>query len=530
MRNALRFATLASGALVLLNAAPAYAALDCTVASMQTAVDKDTTITLAEQLTTPVPHCKVEGYVTTQNPGPNKVNFRIQLPAKDNWSKRFYFVGLGGTAGAVPTNSQIPPGNPIVKGFVVAGTDTGHQYGPGDWSFLGKNEAQTLDHVRRGGHVATLAAQAITRAYYDTPKFYRYHSGCSGGGRMGQEAITNYPGDYDGVLLGEPGGGPKFASETMLAFIDIAQQNVREPGAFVTPAKLQFVDRKVTEKCDPLDGAKDGVVWAHEVCSFDFKTLACKGADGPDCLTAPEIRTVEAIARGPHDTHGKIKDGFPITNMSTWASFTGASPEKSGAYRMGSTIAQAYFNPKFDILKDFSFKDQKTVDHYWEMTKKLDYGDSFSTDLSGLQKAGGKVLFWNGVSAPCCLDQDLLKYYTTAAKSVGGMKNFQKFAAFYKVPAIGHCGGGTGPNDHADRLLEELVAWVEQGKQPGPVVAHRGATAKSLFADPLTGTVSGVIVPASTGSARDFLLCPYPAIGKYSGKGDVNNAANWACK
>src|SRR6202011_6159564 len=100
---------------------------------------------------------------------------------------------------------------------------------------------------------------------------YRYHSGCSGGGRMGMEAITRHPEDYDGVLLGAPGLGSKFGSETMIAFISLGQQMIREPGAWLSLAKLQMLDKKVTEHCDALDGAKDGIVWEHEACTYDFK-------------------------------------------------------------------------------------------------------------------------------------------------------------------------------------------------------------------------------------------------------------------
>jgi len=136
----------------------------------------------------------------------------------------------------------------------VAGSDTGHQNGSLDWSFLGKSEAKALDHRNRGAHVSTVAAQAITKAYYNADELYRYHSGCSGGGRMGMEAILNYPEDYDGVLLGEPGIGPTFGAETMVAFIHMSQELTREPGAFVSPEKLVMLDQKVTEHCDPLDG------------------------------------------------------------------------------------------------------------------------------------------------------------------------------------------------------------------------------------------------------------------------------------
>jgi feruloyl esterase len=56
-----------------------------------------------------------------------------------------------------------------------------------------------------------------------------------------------------------------------------------------------------------------------------------------------------------------------------------------------------------------------------------------------------------------------------------------------------------------------------------------------LFADPKSGTVSGVLVPPSTGTSRDFLLCPYPQVAKFDktqiDKTDaVNDAANWSCK
>src|SRR5690606_35626262 len=116
----------------------------------------------------------------------------------------------------------------------------------GDWDFLGESEAKALDHVHRGGHVAAVATQAITRDFYGTSKLYRYHSGCSGGGRMGMMAIIHHPEDYDGVLLGAPGGR---SSGTMLKFIH-ASRAMMEPGAWVSPAKLKMVDDKVTAACD----------------------------------------------------------------------------------------------------------------------------------------------------------------------------------------------------------------------------------------------------------------------------------------
>ncbi|MDB5420435.1 MAG: hypothetical protein JWR59_382, partial [Brevundimonas sp.] len=50
-----------------------------------------------------------------------------------------------------------------------------------------------------------------------------------------------------------------------------------------------------------------------------------------------------------------------------------------------------------------------------------------------------------------------------------------------------------------------------------------------LFADPDTKQVSGVLVAAPAGGSRDFLVCPYPKVSTYGGKGAVEDAANWSC-
>jgi feruloyl esterase len=108
------------------------------------------------------------------------------------------------------------------------------------------------------------------------------------------------------------------------------------------------------------------------------------------------------------------------------------------------------------------------------------------------------------------------------------------FVRYYRGPGMAHCGGGTGPGDAPDELLSALVAWVEEGRKPGDVVAHRGADrVRMQFADPSTKTVSGVLVPPPSGPSRDFLLCPFPQKAVFNGSkapGAVNEAANWSCK
>ena len=519
-------------------------AASCDVATIQAMAPADTTIVSATSVADPVANCRVDGYVTTTDPGPNQVNFRLQLPDRD-WAGRFYFIGMGGSAGYVPTDSQVPAGNPLLKGFAVAGTDTGRQGSMLDWRFLGEDPAKAVDHVHRGAHVVTVAAQQITKRYYDVDSMYRYHSGCSGGGRMGMMAIDHHPEDYDGVLIGAPGGR---SSATQLKFLYNTRQMMREPGAYLSPAKLKMAEGHVLKACDALDGATDEMINDHRLCKFDFQTIACKQGDAEDCLTQPEIRSVEAVLKGPSGPDGKLSEGFPISNLSEWSGFLGRTPPpwspepsmdnmRSGSpgYVIADTLARAYFGPKYDILKSFDLSSRKDVDAWFAAARRLDFGAPYNSDLRPFQRTGGKLLFWNGVSDPCCSDIETEQYFLEAGKKAdGGMPSFRETATLYRVPGMGHCGGGTGPQDAPDRLLSELIDWVEKGRKPGPVTVHRGAErAQMAFADPRTGTVSGVIVPPSTGSARDFLICPYPQQARFNGNpasGAVYEAANWQCR
>lgn len=533
-----------AGAAVVLYGSPSAAAATCDVKAIQAMAPAGTTITAAVPTAAPVPNCRIDGYVTTTSPRPNKNHFRLQLP-DENWQRRYYFVGLGGSAGYVPTDSQIPGGNPLIRGFAVAGTDTGHQGNMLDWGFL-TDPAMAEDHVHRGAHATAVATQKITRDYYGVPSFFRYLSGCSGGGRMATESIQRYPDDFDGVLLGAPGGR---STATMLAFIQAAQQAHREPGAWLSPAKLAMLDRKVTAECDEIDGAKDEVIWDHRACRFDFTKLQCRDGDGPECLTAPELKTLQAIIAGPRSPKGPIKVGFPVSNISQWSGFLGATPppwsdaatneniaRSSAGYVIGSSLAKVYFGQNFNALKQLDFNNQGQIDAWFVAAKKIGYGYPYSADLRGMRKSGNKVILWNGVSDPCCIDTEMEQYYQDAAAKVGGMAALRQFARFYRVPGMGHCGGGTGPQDAPDMLLQELINWVEKDEEPGPVVAHRGAErAQLLFADPKTRQVSGVLVPPPTGGSRDFLLCPYPMVSVFDRSkadlpGAVYDAKNWSCK
>src|SRR5580658_423735 len=141
----------------------------CSVESIQALAPAGMTIQSAAPTPLPVPHCKIDGSIITNHPGPNTVNFRLQLP-DSGWTGRYYFIGMGGSAGYVPTDSQIPAGNPLNRGIAVAGTDTGRQGDMLDWGFL-VDPAKAKDHIDRAAHVTAVATQQITKRY-TRPKNY----------------------------------------------------------------------------------------------------------------------------------------------------------------------------------------------------------------------------------------------------------------------------------------------------------------------------------------------------------------------
>lgn len=509
--------------------------VNCDIESIQS-VSTDATIVLAEISDSPVSHCKVEGYVTTNNPGPNQVNFRLQLPSKEHWNNRYYFIGMGGSAGYVPTNSQVPAGNPIIKGFAVAGTDTGHTAHILDWSFLA-DPAKAEDHIHRGAHVTAVATQQITKAYYDD-NFYRYHSGCSGGGRMGMEIIQKYPNDFDGVLLGWPGGPTPVKGSRGTGFHIQVREMTREPGSWLSPEKLKFAEAEVTKACDAIDGAVDNMIWDHRLCKFDFTSLQCKDNATKNCLTEPEITSINNLLR---DT------ALPISNMASW-SFLGRTPPpwspeptmenmpiSSAALVIQTTWARTYLNqPERDIVKNpLTEAELDQMDREAERIGFRRFPEN--TNLSEFEQANAKAIFWVGVSDPCCSNVANENYIKDVIKTMdNNPKRVEKFAKLYQIPGMAHCGGGTGPSDAPDKLLEALIDWVENKVDPSGVEMHRGENSELMFANE-DGTVSGVMIPPPSGESRDFLVCPFPKVSvfdksKKDEPGAVYNADNWQCE
>jgi len=517
----------------------------CSLPYIRSLAPGDTTVASAKIVSDPVSHCMVEGYVTTVDPGPNQVNFALHLPAEEKWNKRYYFANQGGSGGSIPIEAQHPQGNPLNAGFAWAGTDKGHSRSgnvgvSGDWE---KDPAKVLDNAHRGAHVVTVAAQHITKAYYDVDHMYRYAGGCSGGGGMSQAAVQHHPHDYDGVMMGgmPVGVPPDPRKQRQFEHAMMVQESLREPGSWLSPAKREFAAAEVMQACDANDGALDGVIWDSRLCEFDFNTLACDGEDETTCLTRPEITTIENLLRDSN---------MPISSIDQWGYMGMIPPEEwdneSGFKAFGYTLTKGWIATHLNQPDRDLRKHPLTRDEMWQImvgrAKPSGQGPYGNVGWEGFEKAGGKLIYFTGEGDPCCSAIQSEQFFRDTWE-LQGRKNVDKFAKLYVIPGWGHCGGTNGPADAEDRLLTALIDWVENDKEPLAVVTGRGSPERTNFLfmgfqDRVErlATQNGphLMSQGVKPPVRDFLLCPFPQMPlfdqtKANDPRAVYEAGNWSC-
>ena len=102
---------------------------------------------------------------------------------------------------------------------------------------------------------------------------------------------------------------------------------------------------------------------------------------------------------------------------------------------------------------------------------------------------------------------DVINYYEDVTGAMGGRGETERFFRLFLAPGMGHCSGGPGPN-MLDGLTT-LEAWVEKGTAPDTIIATRRGAGGDV--------------------ERTRPLCVYPKVARWSGRGSVDAAENFAC-
>ena len=461
-------------------------------------------------------YCKVEGYVETQGvrgEPDNKVNFLVGLPIS-TWNGKFYFQGIGGMAGSIPSIDFGLAGR-----YASAATDTGHQGGPFDSQWGYDSRTKEIDFGYRAIHVVTVAAKAITSKFYGLAPRLSYFNGCSNGGRQGLMEATRYPDDYDGIVVGSP---VTDHIGFMLAFSWNARTVLSSLDNFIPISKLPLIAGAALETCDAQDGLVDGLVSDPGSCTFDPAILQCSGGNEATCLTTGQVASLRKIYAGPSTTKGKkdkeIYPGIPkghedAGGWQPWIVSFGETPAVQpdgtllfAAPQFGFVSQEGFLRymsfPKDDPDYDWrSFNFDKDPPKTSAMASILNVG----TNLAAFRHRGGKIVMYHGWSDTCLSPFRTVDYFLQLRRAMGGEKRTAEFLRLFMVPGMLHCAGGPGPNTFD--AFGALEAWVEQGNAPDYLIASGGSP------------------------SRTRPLCPYPQVAVYDSLcGDMNIADCFQCQ
>jgi feruloyl esterase len=433
--------------------------------------------------------CRVSATLTPTSD--SDIKAEVWLPVS-GWNGKYQAVGGGGWAGTISYPAMAAA---VSAGYATASTDTGHKGGTADFA-LGHPE-KLIDFGYRAIHETTAFAKPVIAAFYGSRASVSFFNGCSTGGRQAITEAQRYPEDFEGIVAGASAWDGMRMHAVRVAVSQIVN---RYPDGVIPPAKFPMIHAAVLAACDTLDGVKDGVIENPRLCHFDYATLACRGEDGPDCLTQHQVESAKALTSPLTDPNtGKIVDErhlWPGSELG-WMNLGGAGPlalSNSG-------------------LANILYKDQKWDWHTFDVVKgieeaaRADGGALFSGDphLKPYFDRGGKLLMYHGWSDQQVTPQTSTIYYEKVVKTVGS-EAAGKGIALFMVPGMNHCQGGAG-TDVFDKM-GAIEQWVATGKAPTEIIAsHR-----------TEGQVD-----------KTRPLCPFPQVAKYKGTGDTNDAANFSC-
>lgn len=491
-------------------------------------------------------HCRVTGkaheHVSPVDGKTYSIQFEMRLPKA--WNGRFFHQGNGGIDGSVATATGAFGGGPrtsaLLQGFAVLSSDAGHTLAQGGPAF-GLDPQARLDYGYQAvGKLTPIAKEAIARAYGKGPD-RSYIGGCSNGGRHTLVAAARYAQDYDGFLAGAPGYRLPLAALANIwgaqRYATVATADPSTPAGLetaFTAAERRTVANAVLARCDALDGATDGLIQNVQACQrrFDFMrdVPTCTGARDGSCLSAAQKLAIGPIFSGATRSNGQrfyapfpFDSGIGAGGIPFWE-FTAPLQLDSGAvgviFKVPPSTLALTNGPAFSLGLDI---DAALAELFATNATYTESAMQFMTppdasDLEDLRRRGAKVIVYHGVSDPIFSVADTERWYRGVEHRSGGRA--ERFTRLYRVPGMGHCSGGPA-TDQAD-FLTPLVAWVEQGRAPGAIVASaRGA-----------GNPGGVNaeLPAGWAPDRTRPLCAYPEVAFYKGHGDVERASSWVCR
>lgn len=439
---------------------------------------------------------------TSTSPVPSStIKTEIWLPSQ--WNGKMLGLGGSGTSGGMAT-AGLSFMKPVGSGYVTIATDAGHENtDPPVWAF--KQPERLIDYGYRANHLGAQMAKALIARYYGAAPKRSYFMGCSNGGRDALMLAQRFPNDYDGIVSGAPANN--FVS-LITNFTNYRKLIEKLPPDSLTP-KLGMLHEAVLNRCDGLDGLKDGMIENQRACRFDPAELSCKpGQDAKGCLSPVEVNTIRVLYSGSKTRNGqRVHAGLPFGSEYLWQEWW-TKPNSTGG-----NFATGFFGYFVHDNKNWAMADFD-LDGDWAVAKRKLNGvlDATNTDIRPFVRKGGKLIMYQGWDDQAVSPENTISYFIAARKRLGSQ---QGNARLFMVPGMGHCFDGKGFTS-AD-FVGEIDKWVEGGKAPEQIVAEKPVN--YLF------TLAGV--PAKPLMTRP--LCAWPKVARFDGKGPVGDDKSFTC-
>ena len=450
-------------------------------------------------------YCRVLGYVRPA------INFEIRLPIQ-SWNGKFYMAGCGAQCGRVEADRPgftNAPNHGLRRNYAVSTMDGGH-WGSSIWdaSWTHVNDPiARFDFAQRAVTETARVSKEVIAAYYGKAPEKSYFAGCSNGGRQAHMEAWKYPDDFDGIISGCPS---LYQAKNLSSWTWTTNANSGPDGESILAfSKVPMIAKAVYDAC----AGEDGLIDDPKQCNFQPRNLQCEGTDGPECLTAAEVETLEKWYGPTKNSMGdQIYPGLPLGSEPYWNFWMALEDDESWREDRAALKEDLRYTgftedpgPNYDVANfDFDKDPELLVQGYSDT-------DASGTDLSEFKARGGKLLIYQGQGDVIAMPEATRQWYEALTKDMGGDAGTTEFARLFMVPGMSHCGTPSGPGVAGSGFdpLPALEKWVEEGVGPESIV--------------MTKTTE----EGTTEWTRP--VCVYPKVATYKGSGDLKDAANWTC-
>jgi feruloyl esterase len=490
-----------------------------------------------------VEYCALTGTIDTN------VGFEVLLPVS-TWRQRYLQVGCGGLCGNIGLNAPQTSGyQPLESGdFVIAAQDEGHSGQSTAWS---TNGAQRVDFAYSSDHLLAEVSKGLASEFYGLTPKYSYFDGCSQGGHQALTEVQRYPADFNGVLAGSPANIMTELNSVFHEYENDAGEDAARASSIIDEPMAMLVNKAALAACDPSTG---GLMLDYRACEqkLNLELLLCasgvtQNVNAPTCLTQTQINAFKEVYNGPVDPQGNhlFPGGYPLgsepdftngtsvlvpTSLPSAAGNAGFITEWYQYFALGSPAAGT-------DLGSSAVLDEQFTDASFEQIEQLaPFWDATNPDIGQFARDGGKLLMWAGEADYSIPTVSSLSYYQAVVNANGGVRNTQRFARYYLLPSVGHC-GDTSADTGADTYngLGAVVQWTELHKAPSALLSTKYAPAASSGGSPsgggstsdLTDAIPALGTANTNAVVRTLDIYPYPELPAYNGSGNPDLASSY---